>query len=104
MSFKNYTIIIINTLLVLGYKGPETYKYMVDLLERFGSPIKMEFPGPMPLMVLADDAVSIETLCRSTLENPIRLGFYGLKHVRRSHPENFFQNRTGLLPELVLIF
>ena len=41
----------------------------------------------------------VEVLYKTTVNDPIRVGFQSLKHVRDNHPTNFFQKKAGLLPE-----
>ncbi|XP_047737788.1 probable cytochrome P450 49a1 [Hyalella azteca] len=67
------------------------------LVQKYGI-VKLQIIG-MPPMVCTTNPDDIEVFLKSTLENPIRIGFACLKSVRLRAKDNYFNKNTGLLSE-----
>lgn len=69
-----------------------------NLFKEYGPILKLSFPGS-PTFVTTMNPDDIETFMTSTIDKPIREAFASLKEIRNSAPNNYFQKKTGLLPE-----
>ena len=84
--------------LFLGHRGPNIYRYFLELVEIYDPVFKIEMPFA-PTIICTTSVDDIERLMRSTVDNPVRFGFESLKYVRDNAPGNFFNKKAGLLPE-----
>ena len=66
--------------------------------KKYGPIVKLKLPAS-PAMVASLNPDDVETFLKSTINNPIRAKFRSLKKVRDNAANNYFDKKTGLLPE-----
>ncbi|XP_071539294.1 LOW QUALITY PROTEIN: probable cytochrome P450 49a1 [Panulirus ornatus] len=74
------------------------HKIWMQLAEDFGPIIRLKQPG-MGNFIGISDPDACETLFRTTMENPLREALDSLKKIRMDAVDNYFEKKTGLLPE-----
>merc|ERR1719259_1096358 len=82
----------------LDNKKPE--KLYNQLFRDFDGPIvKFELPYGQPDVVAFRDPQLLKELYKNTDNNPLRNSFHSLKKVRDENSSNYFNKKSGLLPE-----
>ena len=73
-------------------------KLWKSYFEEYGPIFKLTVPMA-PTIVGSLNPDDIETILKTTMHNPIREAFRSLKMIRDDAPNNYFDKKSGLLPE-----
>nr|XP_045594008.1 probable cytochrome P450 49a1 [Procambarus clarkii] len=74
------------------------HKVWIDMVKQYGPILKLQQPGIDDLVGLTNPA-DCEIVMRSTINNPVRIGFESIKKIRDETIDNYFEKKSGILVE-----
>ena len=87
-----------DTLYISDFEPSQVHVFWKNLFQKYGPIVKMTIPG-MPVFVVSLNPDDLEVVMKSTMHNPVRDVFHSLKKIRTEEPNNFFNQKSGILVE-----